>query len=212
MVEVGPRQVLTGLNRQILNGRNVALVGCDHPKRNGLQQLLHARACVEVSGALDAADDHSVIHVQESENAEITEQVDEAVPECTTVSHASGKTAILNVSGTSAEIGKSLGQQQSAGIRAVLRRYADLAGSKWDESADIEEAIDDGLHVFRIQRTRRTRGHGPRGGCHHIRADRAQPAVVLRFVRRRLALRRSPPTRIRPAKCFTPRTRISPGA
>ncbi len=53
MVEVGPRQVLTGLHRQILAGRNVVIVGCDHPKRNGMEQLLYARVCLEVIGATD---------------------------------------------------------------------------------------------------------------------------------------------------------------
>ncbi len=50
IVEVGPRQVLTGLHQRIFPNGEMAVIGCDHPKRNGLQQLLSAKAGVEVTG------------------------------------------------------------------------------------------------------------------------------------------------------------------
>ena len=63
-VEVGPRQVLTGLHKRTFGEGRVAMVSCDHSKRGGLQQLLFARACVETTGALDAdsRSPHSALH------------------------------------------------------------------------------------------------------------------------------------------------------
>ena len=53
-VEVGPQQALTRLNRRILEGRSVAgMIGCDHPKRAGREQLLHVQALLECVGAVD---------------------------------------------------------------------------------------------------------------------------------------------------------------
>ncbi len=58
ILEVGPRQVLTGLHEPHLSkGELATLVGCDHPKANGLQQLLFAKASVEVAGAFDRPDE-----------------------------------------------------------------------------------------------------------------------------------------------------------
>jgi malonyl CoA-acyl carrier protein transacylase/NAD(P)-dependent dehydrogenase (short-subunit alcohol dehydrogenase family) len=48
LIEVGPRQVLTRLNQQILENRSLLTISCDHPKRQGLQQLLHVQAAYEV--------------------------------------------------------------------------------------------------------------------------------------------------------------------
>jgi acyl transferase domain-containing protein len=49
-IEAGPRQILTRLNKQILVGREVTVVACDHPKRSGIPQLLHVQASYEVAG------------------------------------------------------------------------------------------------------------------------------------------------------------------
>jgi malonyl CoA-acyl carrier protein transacylase/NAD(P)-dependent dehydrogenase (short-subunit alcohol dehydrogenase family) len=49
-VEVGPRQILTGLHRRLIGGRAGA-AGCDHPKRAALDQLCRARALLECAGA-----------------------------------------------------------------------------------------------------------------------------------------------------------------
>ncbi len=49
-IEVGPQQVLTRLNRQILTGREVSFVGCDHPQRGALEQLDRVVALWECCG------------------------------------------------------------------------------------------------------------------------------------------------------------------
>jgi acyl transferase domain-containing protein/NAD(P)-dependent dehydrogenase (short-subunit alcohol dehydrogenase family) len=49
-VEVGPRQVLTRLHRRILDGREVALIACDNPRRPGLEQLVRVQALLECAG------------------------------------------------------------------------------------------------------------------------------------------------------------------
>src|SRR4029453_2222728 len=45
---------LTRLNRQILNGHDLALAPCDNPKRPGVGQLLHVRAMLECAGLSQA--------------------------------------------------------------------------------------------------------------------------------------------------------------
>jgi acyl transferase domain-containing protein len=52
-VEVGPGQVLTLLHRRILNGRQATAIPTDYQKRDGLQQLLCVKACLEVAGAVE---------------------------------------------------------------------------------------------------------------------------------------------------------------
>ncbi len=49
-VEVGPQQALTRLNARIL--ADADLIGCDHPKRSGIEQLVHVQALLEVCGAI----------------------------------------------------------------------------------------------------------------------------------------------------------------
>ena len=49
-IEVGPQQVLTRLNRRILAGRDVAMIGCDHPSRRPDEQLLRVQALLECLG------------------------------------------------------------------------------------------------------------------------------------------------------------------
>ena len=49
-IEVGPQQVLTGLNRQILAGRQVACLPTDHPQRTSSEIFLRVRAQIECWG------------------------------------------------------------------------------------------------------------------------------------------------------------------
>ena len=60
-VEVGPHQVLTGLNRRILAGQNVWMMSTDHPKKDGIEKLVSVRAALETCGALDGTEDQIVI-------------------------------------------------------------------------------------------------------------------------------------------------------
>lgn len=58
-VEVGPKQVLTGLHKRIFNDDRLTLLSCDHKTRGGLQQLCCVRAALETTGALDPRFDGS---------------------------------------------------------------------------------------------------------------------------------------------------------
>jgi malonyl CoA-acyl carrier protein transacylase/acyl carrier protein/NAD(P)-dependent dehydrogenase (short-subunit alcohol dehydrogenase family) len=54
LVEVGPQQALTRLNRKILNWADAASIACDDPKRPGVEQLCCVQALLECCGALEA--------------------------------------------------------------------------------------------------------------------------------------------------------------
>ena len=162
MVEVGPRQVLTGLHRQILADRKISIVGCDHPKRNGMEQLLFARVCLEVIGATDLWPEKALPQISaNAESLTLNSVNDEATVEQTppvaansdrsgpktsaaaTDSRIYDHTApsVLTVSGLPYEMGKQQGVAYARSIRVVLRRCADLAGSGWDELASIDDAV-----------------------------------------------------------------------
>jgi acyl carrier protein len=49
-VEVGPRQVLTRLNRRILANRDAIIIASDNPKRPGIEQLVRVQAALESAG------------------------------------------------------------------------------------------------------------------------------------------------------------------
>jgi acyl transferase domain-containing protein len=57
LVEVGPNQVLTRLNRQILQQQDVLLVAADHPARDASEQLTRVEAALECAGVLRSAVD-----------------------------------------------------------------------------------------------------------------------------------------------------------
>ncbi len=54
LVEVGPQQALTRLNRKILNWADAASIACDDPKRPAVEQLCCVQALLECCGALEA--------------------------------------------------------------------------------------------------------------------------------------------------------------
>ncbi len=146
-VEVGPRQVLTGLNKQILKERAVAFVGCDHPKRSGLQQLLFARACLETTGALDPAVDSLAARIsaapQTSQSADASGSASEQLDESSAAAVLSKYEGlnVLRLAGSPYEMGLQHGESQREEIRTILRRYADLAGSRWEKLFDLDEAV-----------------------------------------------------------------------
>jgi acyl transferase domain-containing protein len=148
IVEVGPRQVLTGLNRQSLADRNLALVGCDHPKRSGMAQLLYARACMETTGALDSWPQTSIVSPAAADTTRPTDESKPssaaAIPATTEepqdVSHDSGLT-VVRFSGSPYEMGLQHGQTYRKQIRTILRRYADLAGSRWEKLFKLDDAV-----------------------------------------------------------------------
>jgi len=140
LVEVGPKQVLTGLHRRILGNDSIPYIGCDHAKRDGLEQLVFVRACVETTGALDGRDDDSLLRLSsaalESDTAAATSE--QATWTLIPVGH--GGMSVLRVSGSAYDMGFQHGRALSEPIRQVLRRYADLAGTRWDHIVSFEQA------------------------------------------------------------------------
>ncbi|MBN1908410.1 MAG: ACP S-malonyltransferase [Pirellulales bacterium] len=53
LIEVGPRQVLTGLSLKILPDDGPIAIASDPPREDGLSQLLVVQACLETLGAFD---------------------------------------------------------------------------------------------------------------------------------------------------------------
>ncbi len=142
IIEVGPRQVLTGLHNRIFPNGELVTVGCDHPKRSGLQQLFAARACVEVTGALDPDRQTSGLRIaRATEPSSVQPAVESAVADASPVVEEHHGLHVLRLSGSPYEMGYQHGQARKAEIRAILRRYADLAGSRWDRMRDMETLV-----------------------------------------------------------------------
>ncbi|HUR55890.1 MAG TPA: C45 family autoproteolytic acyltransferase/hydrolase, partial [Gemmataceae bacterium] len=168
LVEVGPKQVLTGLHKQILAGKEAALVGADHPKRDGIQQLLFVRACVEVSGALDAAargvagPSIPAPIKAEPAPARVAPAPVASTPIASNAHFESieqiGTARVLRLGGTPYEMGLQHGRAEGENIRRVLRRYADLAGTRWDLTPQIEAAAANPSAWFGAEELEELRG------------------------------------------------------
>jgi malonyl CoA-acyl carrier protein transacylase len=150
-VEVGPKQVLTGLAKSILSGRAVTLVGTDHPKRPGVAQLLYARAAAEASGALDPREPAPRIRFGTSANADSETQPLAASPSRRAPSPVLTEVegcVVLRLSGAPFEMGFTHGRAQARHIRRIVRRYADLAGTRWDSLRDLDTAVANASSYF----------------------------------------------------------------
>jgi len=134
IVEVGPRQVLTGLHAKILSGRDVAVIGCDDAARPGVGRLLAVVARLDSLGLLDnvarrpaldvfaaasSPGGTSILPVQHGQDAQVT--------------HASSEALVF--AGTPYELGRRHGEALAAEIGSVARRWADVAGMV--ETSDI---------------------------------------------------------------------------
>jgi acyl transferase domain-containing protein/NADP-dependent 3-hydroxy acid dehydrogenase YdfG len=157
MIEVGPRSVLTGLNRQIIEDSSIQCVSSDHQKRNGLQQLLFTRACVEVSGALD----------QKSHNLPIWTEHDNDLSETSEIPHHDANASspklkeavdqqaeksdylnIVHLNGSPYERGYQHGSQLEKNIRTILKRHSDLAGTHWSKMHNLSELVSSAEEFF----------------------------------------------------------------
>lgn len=135
MVEVGPRQVLTGLHGKILAGRDVAAVACDDKTRHGFARLLAVRACLETLGLCERPSPAPPIDVfapaAETRPA-ATPVAAEPGTESTRVPQDASETEAgaepLVLAGTPYEIGRRHGAALAGAIRRIARRYADVAG------------------------------------------------------------------------------------
>ncbi|HUG92877.1 MAG TPA: C45 family autoproteolytic acyltransferase/hydrolase [Planctomycetaceae bacterium] len=151
-VEVGPKQVLTTLAKSILAGRAVTLVGADHPKRPGVAQLLFARAAVETAGALDPRESSMAVRFEASRPARAPGEspavsASPAEQPSPVLSQVDG-CSVLRLAGTPFEMGFAHGRAQAQHIRRIVRRYADLAGTRWDTLRDLETAAANASTYF----------------------------------------------------------------
>lgn len=145
LVEAGPKQVLTGLHRRILGNDSIPYIACDHAKRDGLEQLVFVRACVETTGALDTRGETSLLRFSSAGLADVETHAPATVADQsagTLIPVGHGGLTVLRVTGTPYEMGFQHGQALSEPIRRVLRRYADLAGSRWDKIVNFEQATE----------------------------------------------------------------------
>ena len=120
---------------------------------SSVAQLLFARAAVETTGALDPTDSVTAIRFDTSHGgmaaADAQERGDapSAGAPSPVLSQVDGCT-VLRLSGTPFEMGFAHGRAQAAQIRRIVRRYADLAGTRWDTLRDLDAAVrfcDQGL-------------------------------------------------------------------
>ena len=180
IVEVGPHQILTKLHRRILAGHDVVLIGADQPKRSGLRQILHVRACLECVGAWEQPSNRVPDIFRHSDGGTQTEWVtkaerdqevparlmpvghDQAVstaattsvpntgdlPAATDVALRETSMPLIELRGTPYDMGRQCGQAQAAEIRALLRHYADLAGSRYHRLPDIGAALTNAERYF----------------------------------------------------------------
>ena len=164
-VEVGPHQILTKLHRRILGDHDVVLIGSDQPKRSGLRQMLHVRACLECVGVWDGTS-HSVDTMLSSTVPSKADKVETIAPEKKNNGQSVGLAepstdvglAVLHLAGSPYEIGFQYGQTQAGEIRTILRRYADLVGIKWVRLPDIREAAAEADVYFHAEDMEELRG------------------------------------------------------
>ncbi len=156
-LEVGPHQILTKLHRRILANHDLVLIGSDQPKRSGLRQILHVRACLECLGAWKNNSDpiaeifHSSppqIRVPEVKTEKrSTVRIAESTEAFDKISRALGD-PVIPLNGTPYDIGRQCGEAQAEEIRNILRRYADIVGAQYHPLPDIAEAVAEAERYF----------------------------------------------------------------
>lgn len=155
-VEVGPRQVLTRLNRSILEASEAVAISVDQPKKSGLQQLLCVQACLETAGAAEQDRLDTIARMLPggrraagggtAERLGIRQPARDLPPE-TSIAEAETEPErvcapdpgpnLLSLSGTRYQMGVQHGRTHAREILALLRRYADMAGS-WEPAGGAE--------------------------------------------------------------------------
>ena len=128
MVEVGPRQVLTGLHGKILAGRDVAILACDDKARGGLSRLSTVRADLESRRLLDrperlaAGDVFAATAESPAVAPAVLPAAEATVP---TIGLPSG---VLEPAGMSEQVAQRNAESWTEQLRRIARRYADGAG------------------------------------------------------------------------------------
>ncbi len=152
IIEVGPSQVLSQLNREILANDRALVVPVNHRKRDALEQLSTVQAAL-----LALRIDTPAIPSQEIEfppAVEPLKQTQEPTPPLGTAvakpAHHDATTEdhddLLRLEGSAYEMGWQLGRARREKIRRVLRRCADQSGSCKKAVPALDEAtawIDD---------------------------------------------------------------------
>lgn len=156
LVEIGPRQVLTGLHKRIFaDDAATVFVGCDHPKRQGLQQLLAVQACIEATGA-DERKENPLRIAATSDVPVATKKP--ARDESTESLERRDGLNVLHLHGSPYDMGFQHGRAMKSHIRATVRRYADMAGSRWDRLRDLDTAVAKAESYFGADELEEMRG------------------------------------------------------
>lgn len=151
-VEVGPRQVLTGLHKRIFAdvpadaANHVLCVGSDHPKRPGMEQLLHVQAACEVAG-LDETVPSPLPTRLDDTPADVTNSV-VALPQQAVEYDQNAALPVLRIQGSAYEIGRAHGQALAAEIQQILRTAIGLTGSRWDTVLNVTGLVNDAQELF----------------------------------------------------------------
>lgn len=130
LIEVGPNQVLTRLNRQIVGADKPLCISSDTKRQGGLERLLHVKACLEA---------HGVLPRQQQDPAAFqlpmgAPTVNEAFPAAATTADGPTTAAI--------DRGRVQGAAAHASIRARLRRLADHAGHEQHDRTLVTDQIE----------------------------------------------------------------------
>lgn len=137
-LEVGPGQVLTRLHESILADREALIVSLDDKKKPAAEKLARVRAALETAGALDVERARVPAQIVQAGQASI--EPGSAGPNEVAVGDPPGARAsesgpadaaatwpLLELSGSTEEMGRAYGQTHREAIRRLLRRYCDLA-------------------------------------------------------------------------------------
>jgi acyl transferase domain-containing protein/NAD(P)-dependent dehydrogenase (short-subunit alcohol dehydrogenase family) len=168
VVEVGPQQILTGLNQKILSKLDVASIASDDKARGGAARVLAVEACLDVRGLLDQSAKRPAIDVFETISAPGGDRepgADAVVAVRATVGRNGAPSApatetALIFSGTPFEIGRAHGHALAPQIRSLARRYADLSGIAWDAgcTADLTELENCSIERLSVDELEELRG------------------------------------------------------
>ncbi|MEZ6044959.1 MAG: hypothetical protein R3C11_05140 [Planctomycetaceae bacterium] len=146
LIEVGPGHVLTGLNKRIVGKQKVQFVGSNHAKRNGLEQLATLRACFEAYGCLDWSDELTSTAAQPETTTQASISADDHDSDQLFTEEA--LVPVLKVSGSAYEMGYQQGSELKSEIRQLLRRYTNLAGTRWEHLFDVSDLVSQAETLF----------------------------------------------------------------
>ncbi|HEX4149411.1 MAG TPA: acyltransferase domain-containing protein, partial [Pirellulales bacterium] len=175
LVEVGPHQVLTGLNQQILANQDVLAIASDDKARGGLPRLLAVKASLEVRGFLDRAAGETPAKLPAASTQPSKQQPPHGTSSPGKNGHSAPKIPSGGIRsgasktsdstseppvlrGSAYDIGLQHGRAMARQIQNVARRYADISGIDGDDAAEIEPLLAAAPGLFNHDEREQLRG------------------------------------------------------